>query len=333
MKITRLYLLLIFLFFLPLWGFSQELSGFVFNAKDSIALESVTVYFDGTNIGTITNSNGFFKIKKDNALNSPLIISSMGYETIAISNATAPLPKIYLNPKAELLDEVVLSPDPWSRKKKLAIFKREFLGASEESKKCKIINEDDIKLHYNPNTKMLSASADAPLILENKYLGYRITYNLMDFIYQVPGKSDLFSSQMCYYSGTSFYEELKEKVKKRFLKAREEAYNGSTLHFMRSLSEQKLTENGFQIFHENIQVPPYKFFVFKKSGENTIIKMEVEKIIITHKDFVQSAIIAEQAFTVDSFGNHSPPDAVTFSGNMAGKRLTHTLPLNYQPEQ
>lgn len=334
MKTLPKTLLLFFILIVPLKGISQNISGYVFDAEDSTALANVSVYFDGTSIGGITNEQGFFEIEKQKSISAPLVISFIGYENVLLTGAKNKLPNIYLKPKMESLEAVVITNDPWSRKKKMRIFRREFLGLSNEAKKCEIKNEDDIKLRYNPISKTLTAKAEAPIILENNHLGYKINYNLVKFKLEFP-KEDTPNNigTTLLYAGTSFYQELKDKVKRRYRKAREEAYYGSPLHFMRSLSAKKLVENDFQIIHQKLAVPPYQFFQFEKHPDATKVSMTIPKLIIVHGDLIQSSIMAEAPFYIDSFGNHTPINAVTFGGNMSTKRLTHTLPLDYRPKK
>lgn len=77
--------LFIFLFGLSQISFAQEIiSGSVYNAKDSTALDAVSVFYDGTSLGTTTNSSGFFSLEKYNG-QAPLVISFLGYETVIVT--------------------------------------------------------------------------------------------------------------------------------------------------------------------------------------------------------------------------------------------------------
>jgi hypothetical protein len=78
---------------------------------------------------------------------------------------------IFLEESRETLGEVHLETDPWSRQKKLEIFKREFLGNTPMARQCRIKNEDKIRLRYIPSTETLVAYADEPIKIINKYLG------------------------------------------------------------------------------------------------------------------------------------------------------------------
>ncbi|MCC4211153.1 carboxypeptidase-like regulatory domain-containing protein [Leeuwenhoekiella parthenopeia] len=320
---------------LSLSGFAQDrLSGYVYSAQDSTALADVSIYFDGTTLGTITNKDGHYSIAIQPGVKSALVISMLGYNPVYINNYQniSELPVVYLTESTEQLGEVFLETDPWSREHKMREFKREFLGGTEVSKNVKILNEEVIKLHYSASKKRLVAWATKPIQIENKYLGYVIDYELQDFYidYEKSLKSDLNLVYMVYYAGTSFFRELKPKVPRRFKKHRDEAFEGSTLHFMRSLANQKLGEHGFRIFHKSFEVAPYQFFKLQQGEENIHVEQTAEQLSILFDNDQQSSITAKVPFQIDKFGNHFPPSGIIIGGAMGRRRLAMMLPQNYK---
>ncbi|PKD19600.1 hypothetical protein APR41_03060 [Salegentibacter salinarum] len=312
-----------------------QLSGFVYSAEDSTALFGTSVYFDGTSIGVSTNEEGFYKIASSKESSSPLIISSLGFQKVTVSNYSGlnKIPDIYLKEKADNLDAVFVETDPWSRKKKLEIFQKEFLGKTSSASKCKILNEEVLELNYRPSTKTLTAQANQDLIIKNRYLSYNIKYNLTNFEVKFrTGTSGLSLVHSVYYEGSSYFEELRKNPRKKIFKNRKNSYSGSGLHFMRALATKKLVENNFRIFHEKFQVSPYKFFEINNTGNFTKVKLLTSKISILYKDLEQSAFQTIGSFIIDEMGNHSPPNSIIFSGEIAHKRMAETLPLNYRIE-
>lgn len=327
--------------FLMLFAFllqgQEMISGSVFSAKDTTALEGVAVYFDGTSLGTVTNSQGNFRIEKNKSGVAPLVISFLGFEKVILPLAekSEDLPTIYLKEKEEMLAEVIVEPDTWSREKKLAFFRREFLGSTPAAADSKIINEDAIKLYYRPSKKVLFAEVSEPLSIINKHLGYKVTFDLSHFELRFLNDPGAFNSKrMVLYEGTSFFEELRERPGKKFLRNRELAYNGSSLHFMRSLEQRLLRENRFRIFHKGFETEPYHFFELSKTVQGTRVKLLAEKLSILYYDLEQSGLEATATFTIDRLGNHTPPMAVVLSGEMSQDRVANMLPLNYiSPEE
>ncbi|HSI69616.1 MAG TPA: carboxypeptidase-like regulatory domain-containing protein, partial [Gillisia sp.] len=125
------------------------LTGYVYSAIDSTAVPGVSVYFDGTSTGVSTTDEGYFSISLANETTSPLVVSSVGYQTTFIPRSSQQTTQpiiIYLKESEESLGEVFLETDPWSRKKKLDIFRKEFLGKSMAASECMIENENALRL-------------------------------------------------------------------------------------------------------------------------------------------------------------------------------------------
>lgn len=309
------------------------LQGQVYSAKDSTALFGASVYFDGTSLGVSTNEKGKFKIPLKSSTTIPLVVSSLGYETIIINNYNIKenvVFKIYLQESTESLPEVLLETDPWSRERKLRIFKREFLGSSLAAMKCRIKNAEAIRLTYIPSKEILIAEAKEPLKIINRHLGYEVTYTLTDFRVEFStGSSGLQFVSLVYFEGLSFFEELKKSPTKRFQRNRESAYSGSALHFMRSLASKTLTENNFRIFRKSLEVAPYHYFQLKKENDLVQVKLTESPLIILYREVEQSSLSADNLFFIDALGNHTPPYGLTVSGHMGGKRAAEMVPLNY----
>ncbi|MCL6217668.1 carboxypeptidase-like regulatory domain-containing protein [Zunongwangia pacifica] len=308
-------------------------TGRVLSAKDSTVLQGVSIYFDGTSLGTTSNAEGYFKIKNTASNISPLIFRSIGYTTRTIPNISIfedeNYPVVFLEESVDQLETVVLETDPWTRAHKISVFRREFLGKTKAASKCKILNEDAIKLKYSPSNSELIAYANEPILIENKHLGYVIEYELMDFTVKYSiGSSGLQLVDYTFYEGSSFFKELKEKPKKRFLKNREDAFKGSLLQFMRALSKKQLAEHHFKIFYDQFEVSPYRYFDIQPEANFTKVTMLAEKISILY-DHQQSSIIYKNPFYIDQFGNFAPTRAFSISGFMGQSRMANLLPSNY----
>lgn len=82
-----------------------------------------------------------------------------------------------------------------------------------------------------------------PVEIENPALGYKIKYTLDSFIHE-------FATQASSFTGYPLFEEMQatDSSQKAIWQAkRMTAYNGSILHFMRSLYNRNLKEEGFEI--------------------------------------------------------------------------------------
>ncbi len=102
----------LFILFLSTKIFSQALTGTVFDNTTKKALELVNITFLNKNIGTYTTKEGKYKIMIADTT-EVLLISSLGYktETVLLSSLDLkrnPILDIFLNPKSEELEEVVI---------------------------------------------------------------------------------------------------------------------------------------------------------------------------------------------------------------------------------
>ncbi len=328
---------LYFLFFIlsASSGFSQNITGIVYDAKTKELIESASVYFDNTTIGTTTNAKGEFSIPYNTNIKSPLIISFLGYQKIILGGYSPNnIYKLELQEDINTLDEVLITDDDgMSRRLKLSQFKKQFLGSSRNAQSCKILNKDDIILRYFKKDMQLIASSRKPIIIENRKLQYRIAFEINDFkihYRHLNIEEGKFNLKSVIYSGTSKYENLNVNNKEKIIKKRQETYKGSTLHFMRALSKKALEEEAYEVFNKGFIVNPYDFFTVtsNKNSRLTTVKLK-NKVIIRYAKKQSSIESRVETFTIDQYGNHTPIDKVIFTGEMGNQRLGDSLPLDY----
>lgn len=225
--------------------FAQQgyvISGTVKDKKE--VLPGAAVYVSGYRVATVTNGDGKFILPKLPAGNYDILVQMIGYtpysKNIIISNEPVEV-TITLTENTTLLREVVIKPDP-NRPYHLAMFKDFFIGKSPHAAHCKILNTNVLNFNDDKANRLLTATASDFLIIENEALGYRIKYLLESLEYD-------YKSNIIYYAGHPYFEELKgsKAKKKKWLKNRAIAYNGSAQHFFKSLYDNTITQNGFVI--------------------------------------------------------------------------------------
>jgi len=335
MAISRICLLS---FLFPLFCFSQTLTGIVIDKVTQEPIETVSVYFDNTTVGTTTNEKGEFSISYTDAIQTTLVISYLGYEKVLIpdfrKNNNLLVELIEANNE---LDEILLEyDDGLTRKQKLRLFRKEFLGNSKFGKSCKILNEDDLILHYDKQDKTLYASAKQPLKIENKALQYEINFDIKDFKVQfryVDAEADEFVLDGVLFTGTSFYKNLKNSDKRKTKKNRERVYKGGIQHFMRALYNENLREEGYWVFYKGFRVEEWDYFNIEVVEESNFKKVTLKnKVSIVFNNDLKTQSDLElniEEFFVDAFGHFLPVIGVQFSGYMGNQRVGDTLPLDY----
>jgi hypothetical protein len=331
--------------------FSQQIEGKVIDQNDQ-PLANATVYFDGSTVGTLSRPDGTFSIEYKEQSNLTLVVRFLGFQTFYLPspdpNSTY---EISLTPEENQLDEVVLESSLFTRKQMLKAFKRDFLGETKAGRKAKILNEEDIVLYFDKNEKTLLASSKRPILVLNTELGYKVEFDLVDFISKFSVLSlDINDLRSNFFSGTSFFEDL-EKENRKNQKKRLKAYKGSPMHFLKSLTSDQLNEQNFELFHKGFQVSPSSIFRINSFDEGYEISIPVndldkikmnkafrndkfqKKVAILYKNDRSDVNFKTNRFYVDEYGNHTHIDKVLFSGEMSKSRLGEMLPINYQPNE
>jgi len=240
--------LLFFLLLIPVSVFAQTvITGRVVDA-DNKPVANASVFLSNATVGTKTNDDGDFRLINVKAGQYDLVVSIIGYEThhqnTNAGNADISLPPIMLRVKNNQLKEVRIGPPDRNRNRYLEMFTQEFLGRSENADDCKILNPDVLYLDYDNAKRVLIASSDDFLIIENKALGYKIHYQLTHF-----SMSMRFGGSSTYYYGNVLFENLPGKPSqiKKWEKKRLETYLGSSMHFLRSIVANRLDTDGFKV--------------------------------------------------------------------------------------
>lgn len=207
-------------------------------------LAGATVFLANTTKGTTTNDEGKFELNALAAGGYKLVVSFIGFQVRTI-NIRVPENKMFsiaLSPVVQQLNEVVITgrrlrKTEWLENVKT--FKENFIGLSENSKHCFILNEDALSFRKNLNT--LEASADSLLVIQNQGLGYSLNFLLEKFRYDQ-------ATRKVIYKGHTVYTPLvprNDEEKLRWAANRLKAYYGSEMHFIRALYKRQLIEEGF----------------------------------------------------------------------------------------
>jgi len=320
---------------------AQTYTGFIYDKNTKEPLLGVSVYFDGTTLGTITDEKGYFQIAVDGEINAPLMATFMGYSPFTIAAAArGGITHIYLKPTKVNLTEVVLVHDDWQAKKKWKYFRREFLGRTKAGRQSTIKNPEVIQLRYDKNDSILYAYADDQIQIQNDYLGYNITYNLVEFSVKLephPYLSDdkeLYGTQVK-WRGSSFFKETRAdrgRIKKRRVKV----YHGSLSRFMRAVKYGSLEEIGYRLFQDikGPAVEPSVVFIGYGMAGQASLTAKPKTFYIQDSDGHISQWQTEksgQSFQVDFYGIHTPWDRITFYGQFGETRIGDMLPLSYFP--
>lgn len=222
----------------------QVVSGKISNEAGQ-PIAGCSVFIANTVRGTSSAADGSFRLSDFPPGKHDLVISAVGYETRVyhISEELLPMTlNVVMKIKVKELENVTVEPSEegsWAEWGKFFI--DNFIGTTANASQCHINNTVDIRFRFYKKSRRLVAYADKPIVIENNVLGYIIHYQLEDF------EAD-FENGSVVFLGYSLYEEMtgKEKLIKRWEKSRQKAYEGSVMHFMRAIYQNRLQEEGFE---------------------------------------------------------------------------------------
>lgn len=223
------------------------IKGTVSSGAESESLPGAHVFLANTTYGTISDAEGKFALTVDQPGQYDLIVSFLGYSSYARQiNLTTPTTielAISLTAKEQDLGSVTvkaISKGDWRRYLKL--FKEIFLGSSMNAKRTILLNQQALGFYFDEETQTLSATAEEPLLLRNKELGYDIEYYLEEFEVS-------FSQQYSRYAGYPLFKDLEagQGITNRIRKNRQKAYLGSIEHFFKAVYENRVFEEGFVV--------------------------------------------------------------------------------------
>lgn len=318
--------ILLFLLFFSISISSQiDITGTVY--FENKPLENVAVYLNNTMLGTTTNEKGEFLISVKEG-QYELIVSYLGFKKInyVLNTSTYIKPLVFVLEEDEnVLNEVIIKKivydDTW--KNNLYVFKQEFIGITELSKDCEILNPEVLYFEYNPKKDFFETFARKPLKIKHKSLGYLITYELVSFTI----KQNYVS-----VSGYCRYKNLKgSKRKKRKWKAnRLKAYNGSRVHFLKSILNNKIEEEGFIIRQfkrlQNSEIPTED--EIKKARE--VIRLSNSSInfskkINAPKNKIDSALVTIRKLKLPKYRDYLYKSKVSTSDIISKKNNSYFL--------
>ena len=356
---TKQYLALFILFAASIQAPAQILRGTVYDAATRKPVPDAFVYLDGTVISTTTDVMGRFEIKPPGVINTQLIVHHLSYAPFTIPNPFQEIPEaIYLQEKSRQLTEAVVSADRFTRAQKMKAFKEQFLGTTKPGASCEILNEEDITISYDLQTQTLTAFSDNPIVVVNRFLGYKIHFTLVEFKTVFSGnKIDHAYARQSFYAITSSYEDLNPN-NRTFQRRRNEVYEHSLAYFYKNLIQGSLEKASFRLFNNQNQINPYHYLEIEDAPPQKLIRIksgtDIDRfapgsvrmtlssqtdsnpifgaISVLYKRKIQSGIVFyTDQFFADEYGNTDAYDKILYTGHFGELRAGDLLPLDYTP--
>ncbi|MDX1618974.1 MAG: carboxypeptidase-like regulatory domain-containing protein [Balneolaceae bacterium] len=335
-----------------------EAMGIVVDAQTGEPLKGAHVFLSGTKIGTATDRRGHYRLRSIPPGGYRLVVSIIGYKTAGIDIVIGPGETLrldyQLNPVVYEMPEIYVGNLDKKWKKSLEQFTHYFIGDTQWADSVKILNPEVLRFEKSWWGR-LSAEALAPLKIENRALGYRITYHLKEFEH---------SGTLTRWDGDPLFTEM---VPDDSLQAavwernRKKAFYGSLRHFILAMLQNRIREEGFIVYNlrKNIRgLSPHRFPV---SARRYLSESEDQylqhlnffgrlEIIYTEdgedRNYVrwqrlqrpparsQTSYLElnEHPITVDDDGEILEPYGATQFGYFSYERLGDATPREYRPD-
>ncbi|MEO6330117.1 MAG: carboxypeptidase-like regulatory domain-containing protein [Ginsengibacter sp.] len=264
----KLTVFLLSLIFFSSYTFAQSefytVTGKVIDKNSTLPLAGASVFAQNTTFGVATDAEGNFKLKLPNG-GYELTVTFTGYETESIRITTSSVDNknmiIEVKPKEKSMEEVSIVAtsevkDGWQ--KYGSFFTENFIGKTQTSRQCVIKNPEVLRFFFSRKRNRLKVITNEPLVVMNNALGYKITFAIDSFTYE-------YANNTSQFTGYPLFEELQGTTEQQagWKQNRMQAYLGSQLHFMRSLYDKTIDEEGFEVQ-----------FIITKNGRETPIPLK-----------------------------------------------------------
>jgi hypothetical protein len=308
-----------------IWG--QVITGTVLDQESREPIDFVSVFFNGTFVGTTTDEQGRFELDISKYATRSLSISAVGYASASISEfVPGEQHRVELVRQLFDIEEVTVKTKSLVRKRRanMRVFRNEFIGLSVNARKCHILNEEDITFNYASDGDTLRAFASAPIVIQNLSLGYIISYHLERFEYERKTKTMLFTGNIIFNRDLADDEESKLLYERR----RANAYIGSCQHFFRALWANTLIESEFAVSSTRSgSILSYDDIVYQDMKSRKYLRYYEDLTIeyyanLSHISFLDGRVLFQQDGYFD-------PTPIIWTGKMSKDRIADFLPYEY----
>lgn len=199
MEMKHIFSTCLLIFATSCCALAQTITGSVVDAQTNEPLPFVNVFISNTTKGTQTDVKGAFVLKVQTAGYAKVVASMVGYKTVEQAFVLRPDETrrldIRLSVDTKFLNEVKISGKKDKQWKRLyKDFEREFLGRSGNARNSTVKNPYDVDVSKKRQT--LTANATKSIEIDNKALGYHLSYQLEGF--ESSGEAYQFSGQLLF---------------------------------------------------------------------------------------------------------------------------------------
>lgn len=338
----------------------STIEGRVIDAETGEPLRGAHVFLSGTRIGTVTNPSGRFRLHRVPPGSHRLTVSIIGYERtpmeIVLRAGENKVVDKELKTVVYQMDEIYAGDLDRRWRRHVRRFERLFLGESAMADSVEILNPEVLRFESRWWGRF-TAEALTALEIENRALGYRITYYLDEFYH---------SGLRTRWTGDHHFTEMvpADSAQAAYWKEnRKKAFEGSLRHFFLALSNHSLTQEGFMVYpsrrdiHGNYQRSTFRLNpsqIIQEAGDDHFYYMNFSgRIVIIYTrqgediryprwngDFTRGAANIQTSYlqlnkrpvTIDPKGEIVETYGATRFGYYSFQRVGDETPRDYRPE-
>lgn len=336
--------------------FSQAtISGSVVDQKTKEPLAGANVYLSGTTSGVQTDATGSFSFVVHQTGLFKLVASSIGYSPKILNLTLAKGANINhtfeLQQRTIELDEVVVTASNTEWKNNYKQFQKFFFGNTESLNDVYIQNPEIIRFEDSNKFQEVNVFAEAPVVIVNHNLGYTIEAEFVEVSFNPENNSGIYKL----YTKFNEMEPSNNDVKENWERNRSSAYEGSPTHFFKSLVQERLRKEKFDIASKGATIEPVKsdeanrlalFYprIWPTLVKNySLFKLTYYPVIVGHNIRYDQfdRVINDHALSYISYSGDNPyilvdnngelydPSIIQLSGKWGFERFSLMLPLGY----
>jgi len=327
--------------------FKGVIKGTVVDDSTNVPLPLANIFIAGSTIGSVTNSDGTYQIKTVPFGTHQVIASIVGHihkiVTVDMLDTTVKVIMFRLKPQNLQLSTVdIEGSEPTEWKHHLQKFIAQFLGSTPNAAQCKLLNPEVLDFTADEKKSELTATVRAPLVIENKALGYRLRFYLKYF--------QLKNEELSFF-GSSEFEQLHPESAEdtmRWKMNRQNTYYGSRRHFFSTLFHKYSKEEGFEVTsipNEQFRSTRYYRNIIELDPDTLIADGDTkyEKKLFC-RDILQVVYgkglfkkrlsrfeLKYNSIIIYSNGEMAEPLGISTFGYWSDQRIAEFLPSDYEP--
>lgn len=343
-----------------LYSYQQQIgtniSGTITDGLTGEPLEGVNVYLSYTTYGDATDSNGEYSFTTNLAGQYELVVSAVGFDAKRyIINLGSDRDELRINMEmirhSVEMNEIEVKADNSEWVKNFELFEREFLGSTKIAEDASIVNRWVLEFDRNEDGELI-ANADDPIKISNPSLGYDLTADLNEFVWNTSNLSGFYRVKVWFEEQVPSTEEEYQ----RWQSNRAIVYEGSFRHFLKSLYDDQLFRNQFEIVWQDtrqrarlqeLNEEELEAALRSRNLDEDLISKDIKGYrlrepvdVLIGRQSIRSdtrkrarliSMLSDESFLITPDGNLADLMSIATAGYWSAMRMADMVPIDYQP--